>query len=248
MTFPGSHNAQQAGSRAGPLPGLYAGHRIQLAVFVASMAAILASRDSQVAGLRCGAGFTRSQGKALPSPAGPPTWRPCWNRALSLHHTGTETGEPQAGVCGPSWVPSSRGPSLENTHSLIRGLRKRVRLGGQETTGSVCVHLTFGWFRKVQIQLSCYPDRDQKLVLSPRPGSPGRRNGVSLVATRPHVHLRAPMGSLSHRGGLEEDLLLPKTFHRFLLSMVESLHIVFEPGPVLTLPFSLQLQKLRSGK
>lgn len=61
-----------------------------------------------------------------------------------------------------------------NTHSLIRGLRKRVRLGGQETTGSVCVRLTFGWFRKVHIQLSCYPDRDQKLVLSPRPGSPGR--------------------------------------------------------------------------
>lgn len=223
MTFPGSHNAQQAGSRAGPLPGLYTGHQIQLAVFVASMAAILASRDSQVAGLWCGAGFTRSQGKALPSPAGPPTWRPCWNRALSLHHTGTETGEPQAGVCGPSRVPSSRGPGLVNTHSLIRGLRKRVRLGGQETTGPVCVHLG---------------------------GRQKGRNGVSLVATRPHVHLRAPMGSLSHRGGLEEDLLLPKTFHRFLwsMSMVESLHIVLEPGPVLTLPFSLQMQKLRSGK
>lgn len=56
------------------------------------------------------------------------------------------------------------------------------------------------------------------------------------------------MGSLSHRGGLEEDLLLPKTFYRFLLSMVESLHVVSEPGPVLTLPFYLQMQKLRSGE
>lgn len=91
MTFPGSHNTRQMGARAGPLPGSYAGHLIQLVVFwpVWLQFGHQGTVRWQLA---------RNQGKALPSLLGPPVWRPCRNRALSPHHAGRETRGQGIGV------------------------------------------------------------------------------------------------------------------------------------------------------
>ena len=46
MTFPGLHDTGQTRSIAGPLPGFYTSHLLQLVVIVAHVATLWASKDS----------------------------------------------------------------------------------------------------------------------------------------------------------------------------------------------------------
>lgn len=87
-TFPGSHNPGRTGPRAGTLPGFDAGHLIWLAVIVARVVAIQASRDSQEAGL--GVGCHKKPRESLQAPLVLPPG--------GLLLRGTDADRPLAGV------------------------------------------------------------------------------------------------------------------------------------------------------
>lgn len=77
-----------------------------------------------------------------------------------LHRTETETDGLLVRVWGPGPAPSGKGLSLEK-YSLIKRLKRKVRLGAQETLSLACVHLMLMWFRNALIWLSHCLDTDQ---------------------------------------------------------------------------------------
>lgn len=159
---------------------------------MAGMAAFWASRDGREAGLWCGTS-REARGELGGAPSGPPTSRLCCTSALGPPCPGTDT----EGCVDPASLPEEKAGASGNARSLIKGLRKRVRLGGQETVSSVCMPLMLRWFMNALIWFCCYPDVDQRSVLGPRSESPGREtesggNGVGSVGPRPH---RASQGN-----------------------------------------------------
>lgn len=101
-----------------------------------------------------------------------------------LHCTGTETEGLLVGMWGPGQAPGGKGLSLDK-YSLIKRLRRRVRLGGQETAElCVRVHLMLMWFSNVLIWLSHYPDTDQQSVLQEAKSWKGQKGGNGVI--KPH--------------------------------------------------------------